>query len=128
MDDLTEYKRLLCHSFTLLDVEGEIDPFTGGKDRSEWRTVAQNVPCRVSGSPGRIQQLTGRQATSQDFLLHTLHGGMKAGMRIQLEQPEFSGLVYQVGLPYPVYGAAGLHHYEVVISLIDAATGEEPEI
>ena len=128
MDDLTEYKRLLCHSFTLLDVRGDVDPFTGGKNRPEWLPVAQKVPCRVSGSPGRIQQLTGRQATSQDFLMHTLYPGLKPGMRVQIEQPEFAGNLYEVGLPYPVYGSAGLHHYEIVISLIDATTGEEPEI
>ncbi|WP_400162919.1 hypothetical protein ACAF76_008405 [Brevibacillus sp. TJ4] len=128
MDDLTEYKRLLCHSFTLLDVGGETDPFTGGKDRSEWRIVAKNVPCRVSGSPGRIQQLTGRLATPQDFLMHTLYAGLKAGMRLMIEQPEFTGNLFQVSLPYPVYGAASLHHYEVVITMIDTITGEEPEI
>ncbi|CAJ1001025.1 hypothetical protein [Brevibacillus aydinogluensis] len=128
MDDLTEYKRLLCHSFTLLDMQGDVDTFTGGKTRPEWLPVSQNVPCRVSGSPGRIQQLTGRQATSQDFLMHTLHPGLKPGMRVQIEQPEFAGNLYEVGLPYPVYGSAGLHHYEVVISLIDTTTGEEPEI
>lgn len=128
MDDLTEYKRLLCHSFTLLDVGGGTDPFTGGKERSEWLIVVQNVPCRVSGSPGRIQQLTGRQATPHDFLMHTLYAGLKAGMRIQIEQPEFAGDLYAVSLPSPVYGAESLHHYEVLISKIDPATGEEPEI
>ncbi|MGG1662889.1 hypothetical protein [Brevibacillus sp. NRS-1366] len=128
MDDLSEYKRLLCHTFTLLDVGGDADPFTGGKDRLEWLPVAQGVPCRVSGSPGRIQQLTGRQATPQDFLMHTLHSDLKAGLRIKIEQPEFAGNLYKVSLPYPVYGAENLHHYEVVITKIDPVTGEEPEI
>ncbi|GEC92430.1 hypothetical protein [Brevibacillus brevis] len=128
MDDLTEYKRLLCHSFTLLDVGGEPDPFTGGKERSEWLPVVQKVPCRVSGSPGRIQKITGRQATPQDFLMHTLYADLKAGMRLKIEQPEFAGNLYEVSLPYPVYGAESLHHYEVVIAMIDPVTGEEPEI
>ncbi|MDH6351923.1 hypothetical protein [Brevibacillus sp. 1238] len=128
MDDLSEYKRLLCYSFTLLDVGGETDTFTGGKDRSEWRTVAQNVPCRISGSPGRIQQLIGRQATSQDFLMHTLYEGLKPGMRLQIEQSEYAGKMFEVSLPYPVYGAESLHHFEVVISQVDPITGKEPEI
>ncbi|MFP3390608.1 hypothetical protein [Brevibacillus sp. SIMBA_040] len=81
----------------------------------------------MSGSPSRIQQLTGRQATPQDFLMHTLYPGLKAGMRLKIEQPEFTSNLYQVGLPYPVYGAESLHHYEVVITMIDPDTGEETE-
>jgi len=82
----------------------------------------------VSGSPGRILKITGRQATPQDYLMNTLYTGLKAGMRIQIEQPEFAGNLYEVSLPYPVYGAESLHHYEVVITMIDPVTGEEPEI
>lgn len=128
MDDLTTYKRLLCHSMTVYDLAGSVDAFTGGKTAAEWHPVAQNVPCRVSGSPGRIQQLTGRQAAAQEFLLHTLYDGLKPGMRVEIEQPEFAGNVYEVAVPYPVYGASSLHHYEVVVRLIDPVTGKEPEV
>lgn len=128
MDDLTEYKRLLCHSMTVLDVRGTQNTFTGEKTNLEWVPIAQNEPCRLSGSPGRIQQLTGRQASIQEFLMHTLYPGLKAGMRLKIEQPEFTGNLYEVGAPYPVYGSATLHHYEVIVQLIDETTGEELEM
>jgi hypothetical protein len=130
MADLSHYERLLCHSVTVYDLQGAAeDAFTGGKSESrEWVPIAQHIPCRVGGSPAQIQQLTGRQADAQDFLLHTLYSGLKPGMRVKIEQPEFADDLYEVGKPVPVYGAERLHHYEVVIRLIDAITGQEDEI
>ena len=127
MDDLTEYKRLLCHTMTVMDFTSTVDSFTGGKSERVWTAVAEGQPCRLSGSPGRIQQLAGRQAASQELLLHTLYGGLKAGMRLTIGQPQFAGKLYEVGEPYPVYGESDLHHYEVVVRLIDSTTARPIE-
>jgi hypothetical protein len=130
MVGVSHYERLLCHTMTVYDLqEVAPDDFTGSKsDGRQWIVIAERIPCRVGGSPAQIQQLTGRQASAQDFLLHTLYAGLKPGMRVKIEQPEFADDLYEVGKPVPVYGAEHLHHYEVVIRLIDAITGREDEI
>lgn len=129
MYDLTEYESLLCHTMTVLDLEkGSQDPFTGGRSPDKWVPIAQSVPCRLSGSAGRLQDLLGRKATPQERLLHTLDSGLKAGMRIVIDQPGYDGQTFEVGAPYPAFGREAVpHHYEVVITLIDPATSQPPE-